>query len=110
MKYLSAALAVSLLFAVPAMAGTEHAGHGEEAHPVQSASLAEGQVRKIDREQGRLTLKHGPLENLDMPAMTMVFRVQNPAMLDKVAPGDSVRFLAERVNGAITVTRLETLK
>lgn len=110
MKYLFAALAASFLFAVPAWAGTEHAGQGGEAHDAQPATLTEGQVRKIDREQGRLTLRHGPLENLGMPAMTMVFRVQTPAMLDKVAPGDNVRFLAERVNGALTVTRLETIK
>jgi len=110
MKNLFTAVAVSLLLAVPAWAGTDHAGHSEETHAAMSASLTEGQVRKVDREQGKLTIKHGPLENLGMPPMTMVFRVQDPAMLDKVAPGDNVRFLAERVNGAITVTRLETVK
>lgn len=83
------------------------AAHADDRHhPPQN----DGEVRKVDKDAQKITIRHGPLEKLDMPAMTMVFRVQNPAMLDKVAPGDSVRFLAERVNGAITVTRLETLK
>ena len=110
MKNLLATLAASFLLAVPAWAGTDHAGHSDETHAAMSASLTEGQVRKVDREQAKLTIKHGPLENLGMPPMTMVFRVQDAAMLDKVAPGDNIRFLAERVNGAITVTRLETIK
>jgi Cu/Ag efflux protein CusF len=52
-------------------------------------------------------MKHGPLNNLDMPAMTMAFKVKEPAMLDRVKTGDQVRFLVERVNGGLTVTRLE---
>jgi len=62
---------------------------------------------KIDKAQGKLTLKHGPLENLGMPGMTMVFRVQDANWLDQVKPGDTIRFLADRVNGVFTVTRLE---
>ena len=107
MKSLLPIFVASLLLAMPAWASTDHASHGGDTHAAQSAGLAEGQVRKIDRGQGKLTLRHGPLENLGMPPMTMVFRVQNPAMLDRVAPGDNVRFFAERVNGAITITRLE---
>lgn len=71
------------------------------------AALSVGEVRKVDKDGARLTLKHGPLTNLDMPGMTMVFKVQDPAMLDKVKVGDPVRFRAERVNGGLTVTRLE---
>lgn len=110
MKNRFATIAVSFFLAIPAWAGTDHAGHSNGTHAAISASLTEGQVRKVDRGQGKLTIKHGPLENLGMPPMTMVFRVRDAAMLDKVAPGDNIRFLAERVNGAITVTRLETIK
>ena len=73
------------------------------------APMSEGEVRKIDRAQGKLTLRHGEIRSLDMPPMTMVFRVADPGMLDRVKEGDRIRFDAERVGGAITVTRLEPL-
>jgi len=66
-----------------------------------------GEVRKIDRAQGKVTLKHGPIAKLEMPGMTMVFRVGDPKMLDSLRPGDQVRFLVDRVNGAYTVTAIE---
>lgn len=78
--------------------------------PAASAAAApqtEGEVRKVDKAQGKLTLRHGPIANLDMPAMTMVFRVADPALLDNLQPGDKVRFTADKVNGAITVTALQ---
>ena len=61
----------------------------------------------MDKEAGKLTIKHGPIKNLDMPGMTMVFRVQDASWLDKVKPGDNIRFHADMVNGALTVTELE---
>ncbi len=66
-----------------------------------------GEVTKIDTAQGKLTMKHGPIKNLDMDSMTMVFRVADPAMLKTVKPGDQVVFEAERVNGQITVTKIK---
>jgi Cu/Ag efflux protein CusF len=67
----------------------------------------QAEVRKVDKEAKKITLKHGPIPNLDMPAMTMVFRVQDPAMLEQVKAGDKVRFAAENIKGQITVTRIE---
>lgn len=67
---------------------------------------ADGQVVKIDEAAGKITLKHGPIKNLDMDSMTMVFRVADPAMLKAVKTGDTVKFEADRVNGAITVTKI----
>jgi len=67
----------------------------------------DGQVMKIDEPAGKITLKHGPIKNLDMDAMTMVFRVKDAAMLKAVKAGDAVKFEAERVNGAITVTKIQ---
>lgn len=65
-----------------------------------------GEVTKIDKAQGKLTLKHGPIPNLDMPAMSMVFRVQDPQWLDQLKVGDRIRFDADKVNGQYTVTRM----
>ncbi|MBZ2209743.1 copper-binding protein [Massilia soli] len=73
-------------------------------------ALVAGEVKKVDKDTGKMTIKHGPLANLDMPAMTMVFRVKDPAMLDKVKAGDKIKFAAERANGAITVTQLDVAK
>jgi Cu/Ag efflux protein CusF len=69
-----------------------------------------GHVVKIDEGAGKITLKHGPIKNLDMDAMTMVFRVKDPAMLKTVKAGDNVMFEADRVNGALTVTKIEKKK
>jgi Cu(I)/Ag(I) efflux system protein CusF len=97
-------------FAAPAFAQQSGAG-GHSAHHAgaqsQAAALAEGEIRKVDKEAKKITIKHGPIANLDMPAMTMVFQVKDPALLDKVRPGDKVKFQAERLGGAFTVTRLE---
>ena len=71
------------------------------------APSTEGEVRKVDKAAGKITLKHGPITNLDMPGMTMVFRVSDPALLDQVKAGDKVRFTAEKVDGALTVVRME---
>ena len=69
--------------------------------------MTEGEVRKIDKEQGKVTLRHGPIQNLDMPGMTMVFKVSDPTMLESIKEGDKVKFSADKVNGAITVTAIE---
>lgn len=83
------------------------AGTSAEASTQTNADMVAGEVRKVDKGANKITLKHGELKNLGMPPMTMVFRVKNPAMLDEVKAGDEVRFAADRVNGAITVTAIE---
>ena len=75
-----------------------------------SADMSEGEVRKVDMETRKITLRHGEIKNLGMPGMTMVFQVKDPAMLDKVKTGDKVRFTAEKLNGALTVTNIESAK
>ena len=74
------------------------------------AQSVNGQVTKVDAAAGKITVKHGPIKNLDMDEMTMVFRVQDPAMVKQVKPGDRIRFDADRVNGQITITRLQKAK
>jgi Cu(I)/Ag(I) efflux system protein CusF len=76
-----------------------------------SAQSVDGEVRKIDEAAGKITLKHGPIKALEMDdGMTMVFRVQDPGMLKQVKVGDKVKFDADRVNGQITVTKIQKTK
>ena len=78
---------------------------------VAQSAMVNGQVTKIDESAGKITLKHGPIKKLDMnEGMTMVFRVQDPAMLKQVKVGDKVRFDADRINGQFTVTKIERAK
>jgi len=77
---------------------------------VKPGPLTDGEVRKVDKDAKRITLKHGPIENLEMPAMTMVFQVKDAAMLEQVKAGDQVKFRAEKVGGAFTVVRIERAK
>lgn len=72
--------------------------------------LTEGVVTKIDLPTERITLKHEPIKSLDMDGMTMLFRVQDKAMLKAVAVGDKVTFRAERIEGRITLTYIERRK
>jgi Cu(I)/Ag(I) efflux system periplasmic protein CusF len=75
------------------------------------APMVNGQVTKIDESAGKITLKHGPIKKLDMnEGMTMVFRVQDPAMLKQVKAGDKVKFDADKINGQFTVTKIEKAK
>jgi Cu(I)/Ag(I) efflux system periplasmic protein CusF len=69
--------------------------------------MADAEVRKVDKEARKVTLKHGPIKNLDMPPMTMVFQVKDASLLDKVVAGDKVRFSAEQQQGAYVVTAIE---
>jgi Cu(I)/Ag(I) efflux system periplasmic protein CusF len=96
----------SLLIPV-VLAAAAVGAHAEASIP---NGLAEGEVRKVDREAGKLTLRHGRIDNLDMPAMTMVFRAADPKLLDGLKEGDKVRFSADRVDGTITITRIETTR
>ncbi|MCP5279724.1 MAG: copper-binding protein [Thiobacillus sp.] len=104
-------LVMTLPLGLPALADMNHMSHGSgSAHAAMGDMMSEGTVKKVDKAQGKLTIKHGQLANLDMPPMTMIFRVKDPAMLDQVKPGDNVHFRADRMNGMLTVTRIETVK
>lgn len=98
MKRTVAALALSLLSAL--------------AFAQQAANLpkVDAEVRKVDAAQNRITLRHGDIPNVNMGAMTMVFRVKDPALLKDVKAGDKVRITADNVNGDLTVLTLEPAK
>ena len=105
---LAAALAGAL---VPAAAPAADAPAKTEAKAkAPSAPLTAGEVKKVDREAKKVTIQHGPIENLKMPPMTMVFRVKDPAMLEGLEPGAKVRFRAEEADGGYLVTRLQKSK
>ncbi len=80
------------------------------AVPASVGAMTDGEVRKVDKENKKITLKHAEIKNLDMPGMTMVFQVKDPAMLDTVKPGDKVMFKAERANGALVVMEIQPVK
>lgn len=76
----------------------------------QAPQMIDGEIRKVDKDAKKITIKHGPMPQFDMPGMTMVFQVKDPALLDKVKPGDKVSFDAEKLGGAFTVTKIEPAK
>ena len=83
---------------------------GLAALAAHSAEMTDAEVRKVDKEAKKITLKHAEIKNLDMPGMTMVFQVKDPAWLDKVKAGDKVKFSAEKTGGAYVVTAIEAAK
>lgn len=97
-------LMTALLLTTPLHAQTPAAAAAE------ASVMSDGVVRKIDVANNKITLKHGPIANLDMPGMTMVFKVVSPTLLNGVKVGDSVKFHVERSNGAMTITAIEAVK
>lgn len=115
-----ALIAASLLLAgSAAYAGGDHghAGHGA-AHgggPKTDAAAAkieqiEGEVRKVDTDAKKITINHGEIKSLQMPGMTMVFQVKDPALLGKAKAGDKIVFSAEKTGGAFVVTDIQAAK
>ena len=78
--------------------------------PSGDADTVDAEVRKVDKENGKITLKHGAIKNLDMPGMTMVFKAKDPTELDKLQAGDKVKFKAEKANGAIYAREITLVK
>ena len=98
-----ACILLVLALAGPALAQQQASSH-DSHHPTD---LSDGEIRKVDKSAKKITIKHGPLANLDMPPMTMVFQVKDPAILEQVKAGDTVKFQAEKIGSAYTVTKIE---
>ena len=108
---LLAAWAALLAAPLPAQTNSDHVSHHPDPKTSTAAApMSEGEVRKVDKSAGKVTIKHGPLANLDMPSMTMVFRVKDPAMLEQIKEGDKIKFNADRVDGALVVTEMQVSK
>ncbi len=80
------------------------------AAAASTAALTDGEVRKVDKAAGKITIKHGPMPKFDMPPMTMAYRVKDKAMLDGLKSGDKIKFDVDGVGGEFTVLRLEKAK
>ncbi|WP_374402813.1 copper-binding protein [Niveibacterium sp.] len=88
-------------------AADDHADHMKAGSSMAMQEMSEGVVKKVDAQAGKITIQHGPLKNLDMPAMTMVFKVKDAGMLSSVKAGDNIRFVAESLPAGLTVTSIE---
>ena len=106
-KTLIAALCIALLAPLGALADD---AHHKPAATAGAGDMTDGEVRKVDIDAGKLTLKHADIKSLDMPAMTMVFNVKDAAVLDKLKAGDKVRFKAVNEGGKYIVTEIEPAK
>jgi Cu/Ag efflux protein CusF len=107
-------LAASLAFAAAAVSAKSttpayHAAHHPATASAVTPSIAwtRGEVRKVNIAASKVTLRHGPIDNLDMPEMTMEFRATNPRQLKGLKEGDKVRFVAGLSNGVLTVSKIE---
>jgi Cu(I)/Ag(I) efflux system periplasmic protein CusF len=109
MKLITTAI-FSALLSLGAYAQTTGAAKQAAATATASKDMAEAEVRKIDKEAKKVTLKHGPIKNLDMPGMTMVFQVRDASLFDKMAAGDKIMFTAEQMQGAYVVTGVEKVE
>ena len=107
-------IAVSILGAAfTFQAGADDSHHAtSETKPTAAAGAdwTEGEVRKVDKAAGKLTIKHGAVPKFDMPPITMVYRVKDKAMLDRLKPGDKIKFDVDAAGGAFTVLSLEKVK
>ena len=104
--FLPALLAVALVAALPASAQNVTAGLPQAA-TADALPQVSGEIRKVDPDTGKITIRHAEIPNLDMPGMTMLFRVAEPAMLTQFKAGDKVMFSARKIDGALVVTRME---
>lgn len=114
MKFIAIPAILAVLFVGPTLAqqkSEDHSAHHPAATATATAAdLADGEVRRIDKGAAKITLRHGELKHLDMPSMTMVFQVTDPALLEKIKVGDKVKFRAEKTSGGYAVTAIETIK
>ena len=105
-----AAMGAGVSAMIPLSAAADRQSAVASRQIAQADTLADGEIRKVNKDAKKLTIKHGPIANLDMPSMTMVFQVKDSAMLDQVKAGDKVRFAVDKIDGAYVVTRIEPPK
>ena len=112
MQRLLCVLLISTPLAVPfpAMAQGNPAAPGQSKASAASTAWSDGVVKTIHKQEGQITIAHGPLANLGMGKMTMTFRLKTPALVEGVREGSNIRFVAENVKGELTVVALQTVK
>jgi Cu(I)/Ag(I) efflux system periplasmic protein CusF len=107
---LASLVALPLAVSLPAVAQTAAAAAEAPAAQTVSADMTDGEIRKVSKDLGKVTIKHGTIKNLDMPPMTMVFTAKDPAMLDTIAVGDKVKFTVVDEGGKMVVTAMQPAK
>lgn len=114
MRYRLLALTTIVAFLFPLGGHAVDNTYSRQADETESTgsgkAMTEGLVKKVDKDAGKVTIRHGSIENLGMPQMTMIFRVKDPAMLDRLKEGDKILFVAEKVDGAFTLMSIESAK
>lgn len=105
--FISGVTALVLALPMTAQAASDHSQHQMTKTSTPAMAMVDGVVKKIDKSAAKVTLSHGPLTNLNMPAMTMAFAVKDAGWLKTLKEGAKVRFMAERVDGVFTVVHLE---
>ncbi len=105
----AAAIAFGIAFSFNSLAQT-NMDHGKTGMATTSAAMTDGEVRKVDQDAGKITIKHGDIKHLDMPGMTMVFTAQDKSLLSNVKPGDKIRFMVVNEGGKMLVTAIQPVK
>ncbi|MGE0116253.1 copper-binding protein [Hydrogenophaga sp.] len=111
-RVLTAAV-LSLSLPLVAQAGADHSKMGMDHSKMTMTAtpgMTDGEIRKIDKENGKVTIKHGEIKHLDMPPMSMVFNVKEKAMLDKVQVGEKIQFIVVQDAGKMVVTDIKAVK
>ncbi len=112
------ALALGVFFFTGAFAQThDHGNMGSmqmagvtSSAAAKAGEMADGEIKKVDLKAQTILLKHGPIKSPEMPPMTMAYPVKNAALLDKIKPGDKIRFRAEMSGNALVITAIELVK
>ena len=104
------ASAISFAAVAQSTPATAPTGDMKMDKPAAADDMTEGEIRKVDKDTKKITIKHGEIKNLDMPGMTMLFQVRDPAMLDMVKAGHKVKFKAEKAATGIVVTEIQVAK
>ena len=101
---------LSLTSLMPLSAIAQTAVDAGKPTATAAASMTDGEVRKIDKDAGKITIKHGDIKHLEMPGMTMVFGVKDKSLLDKVQVSEKIRFMVISEGGKMVVTAIEVVK
>ena len=102
MKMFILALMAAAALATPVLA--------QQAAVAAATDMTDGEIRKVDKDSKKITIKHGEIKNLEMPPMTMVFQVKDAVLLDKIQTGDKVRFRVEKAGSGFVVTEIDAAK
>ncbi|MNV31142.1 Cation efflux system protein CusF precursor [compost metagenome] len=106
-KHILAISAVALGVALPMSSFAQPAMDPAQTEAAQPTSLTEGEIKKVDLDNGKVTIKHGDIQHLDMPGMTMVFTAKDKSLLANVKPGDKVKFMVVNEGGKMVVTDIQ---